>query len=178
MCRKFWKQKAPGLTMLDEDLDLEVIQAYVHWLYTGHLQFKHYEFAGDRLCCGFDILILTAFKLCFILDDCRFRHAVVAEHMKELLLLGGNSFTGGPINYAYGENGTREMQEFVVDSFNLDGDEDWLADDVDKLPVAFVRSLCVAAVLSKKNPPSPQKLLDRWGGGEYEIQDNINEEED
>lgn len=76
-------------------------------------------------------------------------------HVADLVKEKDSSFTSGAIEHAYGEHGTREMQRFVVDSFRLDVDQNHLNEAVDELPGAFVRELCVAAMRSRKDPPSP-----------------------
>jgi hypothetical protein len=108
-------------------------------------------------------------KVSGALQDKNFGEAIIAEHISGLANGEDGGFCSKANTYAF-ESGDEPMQKYVVSAFLCNPDIEWLDDLMDRLPTAFVRSLCKASLCAIKEKLTHEALLKMYTAENYELQ--------
>jgi len=133
MCRSAWKSDAPSRTLeLDGKLDVEAVQIYLDWLYTGAVRIPA---SVSRATDAFNVLVLKCWAVAESLGDIAFRNDVVSLFFEEADV----QFWKESVEWAFGEgNADEEVRGFVVEVFLAHVDVGWFKNESREWPAQFV----------------------------------------
>jgi hypothetical protein len=174
LCQRVWMPKSEPLVRLDAELDIDAVQMYLEWLYTNCLSIPEDVSRNSEEICLF---ILKAWNVSEFMKDTNFRHALVAEYVSVTEVEEGTYFWSESAEFAFGDNGSEEMQQFVVDVFLTRVWTSWYDEWAHTFPNAFIHAVCRTVLMNIQEVPGIDEVLQYHANGDYVLEKTPEQEE-
>lgn len=157
------------------NLDVDAVQIYLNWLYSGNL---HIDDAIDRDDDRFNTLLLKAWTVALAFNDYNFKYAIIAEFVSSVEDGKNSGFKSDSVRYAFEECSNHFMQYFVVGNILITITPKWFQDHASEYPTSFTHALCETALRLLEQRPTRTELLEEYTYGAYTMKEEDGQEED